>query len=57
MSQPINKTPKAIVATGETTSIGSRGKKMQAWGKVVGDLKQSGKILLYTNIWKMDKLC
>ena len=26
------------------------GNKMKAWGKIVGDLKQSGKILLYTNL-------
>ena len=49
VSQTANKTPKATMATGGGSS-NSSGNRMQAWGKVVGDLKQSGKILLYTNL-------
>ena len=49
-SQPINKVSGVNNATVEAKSIGSSGNRMQAWSKVVGDLKQSGKILLYTNL-------
>ena len=41
---------KTNMAPAGASSTGSSGNKMQAWGKVVGDLKQSGKILLYTNL-------
>lgn len=36
--------------TGKSTSEMANGVGMKNWGKIVGDLKQSGKILLYTNL-------
>lgn len=48
--QQTQNTKSAQKIQGESSMASSTGKGMQNWGKIVGDLKQSGKILLYTNL-------
>ena len=52
-SSPSRKAPSRAVQNGPTnivTNFEPKGKKVEGWGKLVTGLKESGKIMLYTNL-------
>ena len=52
-SSPVRKTSSRPVQNGPTnivTNFEPKGKKVEGWGKLVTGLKESGKIMLYTNL-------